>query len=152
MSSEHYSEREKTIIGWTLATKGYISLNWKYKKTGNNLSFYLCPVVGIVSTDYQFLEEWLKVVKVGRIRTKGLPRRNKQEYMWHINKQIIVYNILKNGLPYIYMREVKKLAELVIEFCDLRKLGALRKKPYSVREKEIADEITAINKNRRGGY
>jgi len=152
LSSGIYSKTEKAIMGWTLATRGYISLNWKYKKTGdNNLSFFLCPVVGIINTDFHFLEKWLEIVKVGRIRPRGLPRRGKQEYIWHINKQNVVYDILTNALPYIHVQEKKRLAELVLEFCDSRKLGGLKKKPYSQREKEIADEISAINKNRRGG-
>jgi len=152
LSSSHYSETEKAIIGWTLATKGYISLNWKFKRTGENRSFFLCPVIGIISPDYYFLDRFDKVVKCGNIRHKGLPKYGRQDYIWQVNKQEEVYRILKEVIPYLPNKEKIKLAELVMEFCELRKYGTLKKKPYSDREKEIAVEITAINKkNRRGG-
>jgi len=149
MKQELARNRENLkAIAWTIASKGYIDLHWKRKtKEDSILSMYISPVVGVANLSKEILDKFIEIVKVGHIYPQ---RRSKTIWLWEVNKQLDVRELLEDILPYIPTKLQKEQALIVKKFCELRKDGK-EQNPYTWYIKRLVRKLAELETQERGG-
>jgi len=103
------------------------------------------PYISITNTERKVVETCQKIVGGKIITYKGRKKNHKDVYILHITKTYPVYLVLKEILPLMISERKRKIAELVLKFCELR-----LEKPYpsllTQEEKAIVNEVRKLNK------
>jgi len=140
----HYTECEKYIITWTIAWEGSLEI------TEDKGSYY--PKIVISNTDFELIENFAKIIKLGHIRLRTLKEWKpewKPQKILEIASIHEVNFILEQLKGYMPCTKYRKLRNLVSEFCKSRiKEHSKRKReaPYSERDLQIVNEVHELNK------
>ena len=138
------SEEERwRLIAWSIAWEGCIGLR-NPKKRG------ISPYVEISNTSKEVLEKIVLLTNVGKIYVgKRYSLKHKVPWVWKVLKQAEVKELLIKIKDFLPLRRKKCVADLVIEFCELRTKTRACWSYHSQRELEIVKEIGELN---RKGY
>ena len=143
-----YTEHDKTLIAWSIAWEGSIEL-----LKGTNQHFI--PTVELKNTDYDLLNKFFKIVKIGHISRKGYASKQKHKPAknWRIESIYEVFFFLQQIVSYIPSKRKQEVAYLLIQFCKIRmrKHEKARKQHthpegYNQREVEIYNKTHKLNK------
>lgn len=141
-----YKEYEKRIIAWSIFWEGTINL-------GKDKDGSFTPNLGISNTDFEGLENFKKIVKLGRI-SKVEYRKNpraKPQKLWNIRNYRGITFILQRISQFLPSEKDRKLAALLLEFCQIRihKHDSNLDLSYGKREHEIYREMKKLNRKGR---
>ena len=138
---------ESQLVAWSIAWEGSISLHYD-KKSKSSLQ----TKIWIGNTERELLDNFLQLVKVGRVRhNRNATKNHKACWEWQATSQAECRQILESVLSYLPSSRKGQIAKLVLEFIKTRKEANCVKynAPYSKREWEIFAEVRLLN---RRGY
>jgi len=153
-----YTPCEKEIIAYSIAWEGSIQLE-KEEDKGYMANFRYKPRISLLNTEYDLLENFYKIVKLGKIGKEKPPtsERSKPSKTWQINTMqecLFLSNEIHRFIP---SKRKKRIAELLIKFL-VERIGQVREaieqksrtvEPYTQNAHDIYELIKKLNRKGR---
>ena len=155
----YYTQCETRIIAFSIAFEGSIQLI-KYNDEKVTEGFTYQPRIRLCNTDYDLLENFFKIVKLGKIGKEEQPRKPETQNPskeWHVASMQECLFLLTQITSLIPSRRKKRVAELLMKFLGER-ISQVRKaieqrsrtvEPYTQNAHDIYKLIKKLNKRGR---
>ena len=144
---------EKAYIGCFIDTDGTLTMRTRTLENGR--FWFETRIICFNTEEQEILRKLKEFSGVGCVTHAYRKDHETQEYKWVVTKFSDVEKLLREILPFMNLKRKKKIAELLLEFCFIRRHVRKTQHPYMKggeryvfpqRIFEIQREITELNR------